>query len=108
MPGGNGTGPNGMGPMTGRGAGFCTGNAVPDRGQGLGRGFRLRQGYGGQVGMGARGGWRRGGGYGMPYDAGPTSEQEVGSLEAQVQHLSGVLETINRRIRELKPDNKSE
>ena len=29
MPGGNGTGPAGLGPMTGRGAGFCAGYAVP-------------------------------------------------------------------------------
>jgi hypothetical protein len=29
MPQGNGTGPNGSGPMTGRGAGYCSGNASP-------------------------------------------------------------------------------
>lgn len=29
MPGGDGTGPMGMGPMTGRGAGYCAGNDVP-------------------------------------------------------------------------------
>lgn len=29
MPAGNRTGPNGLGPMTGRGAGFCAGNDKP-------------------------------------------------------------------------------
>ena len=41
MPGGDGTGPMGMGPMTGRGAGFCGGSGVPgfaSRGPGLGFG----------------------------------------------------------------------
>jgi len=64
MPGGDGTGPAGMGPMTGRAAGFCAGFPVPGyanpvggrgmgmgwgrgRGGGFGRGFgRGRAGYG--------------------------------------------------------------
>jgi uncharacterized protein DUF5320 len=29
MPGGDGTGPMGMGPMTGRAAGYCAGNGAP-------------------------------------------------------------------------------
>ncbi|TES94528.1 MAG: hypothetical protein E3J87_00110 [Candidatus Cloacimonadota bacterium] len=44
MPGGDGTGPRGMGPMTGRAAGYCAGysrpgftNPVPRMGLGLGR-----------------------------------------------------------------------
>ncbi len=42
MPRGDGTGPMGMGAMTGRGAGYCTGNETPKfaRGMGGGRGFR--------------------------------------------------------------------
>ena len=50
MPRGDGTGPNGMGPMTGRGKGFCAGFNVPGfmnsgfgRGFGMGRGFGFRQ-----------------------------------------------------------------
>ncbi len=61
MPGGNGTGPAGMGPMTGRGAGFCAGFGMPGfdnvQGRGLGRG----RGFGGGGGGGRRGGR---GGYG--------------------------------------------
>ena len=56
MPRGDGTGPNGQGPMTGRGMGFCAGYNMPGfmnsgfgrgmggrgRGFGAGRGFRFR------------------------------------------------------------------
>jgi hypothetical protein len=48
MPGGDGTGPAGMGPMTGRAAGYCAGYPVPGFMNPVpGRGF---------------GGWGRGGG----------------------------------------------
>ena len=39
MPRGDGTGPMGMGPMTGRGAGFCAGFAVPGYANPIGYGF---------------------------------------------------------------------
>jgi hypothetical protein len=74
MPGGNGTGPAGMGPMTGRAAGFCAGFPVPGymnpvggRGYGgWGRGFR-GGGWGRRNWFYATGlaGWQRAG-YGMP------------------------------------------
>jgi hypothetical protein len=74
MPGGNGTGPAGMGPMTGRAAGFCAGYPVPGymnpvggRGYGgWGRGFR-GGGWGRRNWYYATGltGWQRAG-YGMP------------------------------------------
>jgi len=48
MPGGDGTGPGGMGPMTGRAAGYCAGYSVP--------------GYMNPIGGRGYGGWGRGGG----------------------------------------------
>ncbi len=48
MPRGDGTGPMGMGPMTGRGAGYCAGYPVPG----------YMNPYGGRGGFG--GGWGRG------------------------------------------------
>ena len=54
MAGLDGKGPNGQGPMTGRGLGFCSGSNVPGymnsgvgRGMGrrFGRGFGFRQGF---------------------------------------------------------------
>jgi hypothetical protein len=74
MPGGDRTGPAGMGPMTGRAAGFCAGYPVPGymnpvggRGYGgWGRGFR-GGGWGRRNWYYATGltGWQRAG-YGMP------------------------------------------
>jgi hypothetical protein len=73
MPFGDGTGPRGMGPMTGRGAGFCTGfgapgftNPIPGRGFGVSRGNPYTYPYAGygyapwQRGIG----WGRSGGRG--------------------------------------------
>ena len=50
MPGGDGTGPGGMGPMTGRAAGYCAGYPVP--------------GYMNPIGGRGYWGWGRGGGRG--------------------------------------------
>lgn len=56
MPGGDRTGPMGMGPMTGRGAGFCAGYGIP--------GF-MNPGVGWGMGpRGGRGSFGRGGGRG--------------------------------------------
>lgn len=56
MPGGDRTGPDGMGPMTGRGAGFCAGfNAPGYANPAPGAAFGGRGG-----GFGGRGGGRRG------------------------------------------------
>lgn len=67
MPFGDGTGPMGRGPMTGRGAGFCAGagrpgfaNPLPGRCLAVGRGYAYAQPYAG-YGYAA---WPRGGGRG--------------------------------------------
>ena len=109
MPGGDRTGPQGMGPMTGRGLGYCTGynspgyaNPGPRRffGRGFGRGF----------------GWRR---WNIPVERvvpvyptqpqQPTKEQEVTMLEndaktveTEQKALNQELEAIKKRIEELK------
>lgn len=69
MPRGDGTGPMGMGPMTGRAAGYCAGfgapgyvNPGPGWGYGRGRGFGRGFGPGFGRGFGRRAGW-----FGMPY-----------------------------------------
>ncbi len=61
MPAGDGTGPMGMGPMTGRAAGYCAGYGAPGFanpafGRGLGLGWGRGRGYG--LGRGWRGGGR--------------------------------------------------
>lgn len=50
MPRGDGTGPMGMGPMTGRGAGFCTGFAAPSYAKPVGYGCGLGRGRGKSLG----------------------------------------------------------
>ena len=65
MPGGDGTGPLGLGPMTGRAAGFCAGygvpgymNPIPGRfWWGVGRPFGWGRGFWG-FGRGRGRGWR--------------------------------------------------
>ena len=84
MPFGDGTGPMGLGPMTGRGAGFCSGFGSPGftnptpgypRPYGYGYSIPVRRGWGYGVARGfGRGfghgfgrGWRRWGAYGYPW-----------------------------------------
>ncbi len=124
MPGGDRTGPAGMGPMTGRAAGFCAGFGVPGYANPIGgRGF-----WGGGRGFrgGGRGrrnwyyatgipGWARAG-YGMPawggysgaytsdFPAAPSAEQEQQVLKQQSEYLRQSLDDINRRIEELEKE----
>lgn len=99
MPGGNRTGPNGMGPMTGRGAGYCAGTDSPGyasggsfgRGRGAGRGFRNRFFATG------RPFWSRF--FGAGVNAPPVDE--LGMLKDQAQGLKQSLDDIGNRIEEL-------
>ncbi len=112
MPRGDGTGPGGMGPMTGRVAGFCAGYSVPgymNPGYGRGAGFGFGRGLGRGFGRGFGRGWAPGMGspfYGNPYaapyyPAGITPEQEAEMLKAQAGDMKAELETLNQRIKEL-------
>jgi hypothetical protein len=70
MPRGNGTGPAGMGPMTGRAMGYCAGYPTP--GYMNPYGGRMGGGFG-RVGLGAFSGYPAagmGGSYASPYIAG--------------------------------------
>ncbi len=121
MPRGDRTGPEGMGPMTGRRAGFCAGYDVPGyaypgsrRGYGRSRGMYGRPrdyGWGG----GARG-WRH-----LFYATGrprwarpayadapvwdvplpPTKEQQLQWLQEEAGWLKDQLDAINERIGDL-------
>ena len=116
MPGGDGTGPAGMGPMTGRAAGYCAGysvpgfmNPVPGRGFGFGRGW----GQGFRVGRGWGGYWRapyavpaysygaRVPAYAPPYGAMASPEQEADMLKSQAEYFEDALQGIKKRIAEL-------
>jgi hypothetical protein len=117
MPRGDGTGPAGIGPMTGRAAGYCAGYNVPGfmnpaggrMGMGYGRGFGRGMGWGR--------GWRFGGypgsvPYGsVPYGAVPygvnySPEQEAESLKTQAKYLQDEIEAIQKRLSELETETK--
>ena len=108
MPRGDRTGPDGLGPMTGRAAGFCAGYAAPGYmnpvgGRGRGRGF----GRGMGIGFHGRNNFYPAYGYGAafpnatPYAMAMTSAQEIDMLHQQAQSLEQTLTQINQRITEL-------
>ena len=116
MPRGNGTGPMGMGPMTGRAAGYCAGQGVPGYANPYGgRGLGMAWGRGGGPGMGMA--WGRGGGgrgwnfspapvpgpYTVPE---PTAEQQLSALREQADWLKQQLGAVDARVRELQDARK--
>ncbi len=102
MPAGDGTGPMGMGPMTGRRAGYCAGYSRPGFanfggmgiGRGRGRGFRRM--------AAPRPFW---GGYGYP----PTVDynqdyDEKRELQNQEEYLEEELKNVKDRLKRLEED----
>jgi len=90
---GDGTGPAGMGPMTGRGAGYCAGYPIPG----------YMNPYGGRF-MGlpyAAPPW--GMQYG-PYEVPYSKEQEKEVLQGQVKSMEDQIAVIQKRIEELETD----
>lgn len=103
MPRGNGAGPMGMGPMTGRGAGFCAGFAVPgymNPGIGYGMGFGRGRGFRRMFYLTGMPGWARFGypAYGGAY-APAVDEKEI--LSNQAEFLENQLEQVKRRLKKL-------
>jgi len=109
MPGFDGTGPRGMGPMTGGARGYCV---VPGGAAPIGWGRRVGRAFGGfGRGLGGRG-LRRGLGfgtwgapYGAPYGSayGPEvpAEQDLAWLQQEAKDMEGELERIRVRIKQL-------
>ena len=128
MPGGDRTGPAGLGPMTGRAAGFCAGypapgymNPVGGRGYG-GWGRGRGGGWGRRNWFYATGlpGWQRAGmgypaygsvapdatPYGVPFAPAMTKEQELDALKGQAEYFEDALEGIKKRLEELQAEAK--
>jgi hypothetical protein len=122
MPAGDGTGPRGMGPMTGRGAGYCAsydvpGYANPMPGHGFGMGWSRGGVWGGGWGRGRRWrhwsyatglpGWVRFG-YAPAWEAPATPPvtpgQETEFLKTQAEWLKEQLDAITSRIEELEQE----
>jgi hypothetical protein len=115
MPRGDRTGPFGEGPMTGRAAGYCGGNAYAGfvsrpaagrPGAGLGMGYRRGGGRGVGGGFGYR---HRFYATGVPFSAyagagpGPVLDrnEEMALLKSESERLQSVLESIEQRLAEL-------
>ena len=110
MPYGDGTGPNGFGPRTGRGMGFCNGYNTPGYlnptgyGRGYGRGFGrgFGRGYGRGFGRGFVGGYT-----GVPYTvAGPNIYNQDPKVERdiisnEIKNLETTIENLKKRLGEL-------
>ncbi|MCD6522875.1 MAG: DUF5320 domain-containing protein [Candidatus Diapherotrites archaeon] len=110
MPYGDGTGPLGLGPMTGRGLGYCAGYNAP--------GFVFGPGWG--RGRGWRRGWGRGFGWrfwGAPYWRAPYPQQywkptkeeektilqeELKALEEEMKAIEEERKAIQKKLAELK------
>lgn len=108
MPRGDRTGPMGMGPMTGRGAGICGGfgapgfmNAMPGRG-GMGMGRGRGRGYG----MGMRHGWAFQGAQVASQPVPSQQTDELSLLKNQARFFGEALQSINSRISELETETK--
>lgn len=94
MPRGDGTGPAGMGSMSGRGAGYCAGFGTPgfvNRGAGLGRGFGRGLGFG--FGRAAAQ-W-----FGLTGRSGGEAEQTL--LKNRAEALKTQLDAVQQRLSEL-------
>jgi len=117
MPRGDRTGPEGEGPLTGRGRGYCSGSDVPgymSPGPGMGRGAF----GGGWYGRGGFGGWGRGYRHRFyatgltrwarwappawrPVEPAYDEGQEMADLKAQAGWLSEQLSAIQARLDKL-------
>ena len=107
MPRGDKTGPNGLGSMTGRGAGFCAGNKTAGfeneeftrRGQGMGR----RLGNGNGMGRGNRGGFGFGAGRGIGYrqQEAIRTEAENTDLEERISSLEDLIKNLSSEVKKL-------
>ncbi len=116
MPGGDRTGPAGMGPMTGRAAGYCAGYPVPGY-------MNPIPGYGfGGRGRGRGGGWGRRNWYyatGLtgwqrtaqvppvmpvpPVPPAAAAQQEIEILRSQVAQTEQMLAELKQRLDEIQP-----
>lgn len=101
MPGRNGTGPLGMGPMTGRAAGYCAGYAQPGN-TNYAPGGCFGWGRGNQRGGGRGRGWGFISQTGYPNPTPANESYRITSLEQQAKYLEDSLESIHREINNLK------
>jgi len=110
MPRGDGSGPAGMGPMTGRAAGFCAGYNAPGymnpHGGRMGAGFGRGRGrwWGASYPAAGLGTWSPPYG-GYPYAPSYSTDQEKEALQNQVKFFEDQLSALRERIEELEGES---
>lgn len=99
MPYGDGSGPGGLGPQTGRGMGYCSGFSHPGYpmgpGLGGGRGRAMGRGFGRRTGFGPN--WN----YGLPEPFDFTPKQEKDYLKNQISVMEKTIENLRNRLNEI-------
>ncbi len=123
MPWGDGTGPRGLGPMTGRGAGYCAGYGMPGymnpyggrywgRGGGFGFGRGGGWGYRNMYYLTGLPGWARYGYatpfYGTSVDPDTVKNNERNFLKNEAEFLRNSLSSIEKRLADLEGENAEE
>ena len=115
MPGFDGTGPAGAGPMTGGGRGYCSagtsyGFERPWSRRGVGFGYKRGRGYRHMYWETGLPRWRRGRpDLGKPYqDPGYSRDYEISMLKEQSEMLKNELNAIEGRMLELEAEKKSD
>jgi hypothetical protein len=127
MPGGDRSGPRGLGPMTGRGLGYCAGYPTPGYSRGPGWGHGMYSGWGRGWHRGRGRGYGRGSWYADPvyysslqavpqyplYNP-PTKtdqltmlKQEKEYLESEIEEINNAIVDIAHRIEELEKEEQS-
>ncbi len=122
MPGGDGTGPGGMGSKTGRGLGYCAGFNTPGYTKGPGMGMAWGGGRGrGRVGYGRGMAWGRGRGragvwaapgytpnvaprapvYGNVPAGTLDKDQEINMLKQEKNYLESEMDGINKAMEDI-------
>jgi len=95
MPRGDGTGPMGVGPMTGRAAGYCAGNGIPGFANPGGTGF------GAGMGRGCRGFRHRYYATGVPGRA-MAANQRGRNADVAVEYLDNEIEALEKTLKSLR------
>ncbi|HPA25425.1 MAG TPA: DUF5320 domain-containing protein [bacterium] len=93
MPAFNGTGPKGIGPMTGRGLGPCERGQTYSRGIGRGLGKGLKRGLG--LGRGVSVGYRQ-----------LTKDEETINIKTYISDLEAELQDVNEYLKDFQSNNK--
>ena len=105
MPGGDRTGPMGLGMITGRGLGFCAGYPLEGNENRASVGTQQGRAFGLRPGRGSRGcGW-----FDRTNAPSPKMDKqmEIGVLKVQAEELERVLKRINDRLADLSEEKQT-